>query len=217
MPITLYEAATENDKQQASGKPPTSVVTGKVVGNMDLINEGKVLVRVPSLDQEVWARLAGPGAGSGAGLFYVPRTDDEVLIALSDNELGDAYIIGGLWSSQASPPASSGLEATTKRILKTGIQSGVGHVVEFDDGTGQSITITTVTKQKMVMDTEKIELSTTGGQVKITLGLTDQSISIQALKSIEIKSQGTLKLSAAQIEIAGQAQTKITGGMVMIN
>ena len=217
MPITLYEAATENDKQQASGKPPTSVVTGKVVGNMDLINEGKVLVRVPSLDQEVWARLAGPGAGSGAGLFYVPRTDDEVLIALSDNELGDAYIIGGLWSSKDSPPVSSGLEATTKRILKTGIQSGVGHVVEFDDGTGQSITITTVTKQKMVMDTEKIELSTTGGQVKITLGLTDQSISIQALKSIEIKSQGTLKLSAAQIEIAGQAQTKITGGMVMIN
>ena len=48
---------------------------------MDLV-QGKVLVRLPSLNQEVWARLTAPGAGRGTGLFHAPNANDEVLVAL---------------------------------------------------------------------------------------------------------------------------------------
>jgi uncharacterized protein involved in type VI secretion and phage assembly len=188
-----------------------------VINNCDLIKQGKVLVRIAALDQEVWARLSSPGAGSGAGFFYVPRTDDEVLVALNDNDPTDAFVIGGLWNTQDSPPVSDQLQAMTKRVIKTGLIAGLGHEVEFDDGPGQSITITTTTQQKIMLDKEKIEISTTGGQVKVTLDFTKQAITIQALSSIEIKAVGTLKLSAAKVEIAGKTQTTITGGIVMIN
>jgi uncharacterized protein involved in type VI secretion and phage assembly len=133
-------------------------VNGTVSNNCDLIKQGKVLVRIPSLDQEVWARMASPGAGSGAGFFYVPRRDDEVLVALVGNDASDAFIIGGLWSTQDSPPVSDPIQATTKRVIKTGVTSGVGHEVEFDD-LSQSITITTSTKQQITLDPQKIEIS----------------------------------------------------------
>lgn len=215
MAITLYESG----EKKKSGRPETSVVTGKVVNNCDLIAQGKVLVRIPSLDQEVWARLSSIGAGSGAGVFYVPRADDEVLVALSDNDPVDAYIIGGLWSTKDGPPVSNPLETTTKRVIKTGIAGGVGHEVEFDDGPGQSIVISTSTKQKITIDPFKIELSNLAGSVKITLDNKAQSISIQALNSIELTA-ASIKLNGVSIDVGDivkTAKTTIKGKQVLIN
>lgn len=214
MPISLYDS---NAKEGKPAKPETSVVTGTVVNNCDLMMQGKVLVRIPSLDQEVWARMAAPGAGSGAGMFYAPRADDEVLVALNGNDPVDAFIIGGLWSTQDSPPVSTPTDVISKRIIKTGLKAGLGHEVEFDDGPGQSVTITTTTKQKIALDPKKIEISTTGGKVKITLDMTTQAITIEALNSITLSAKASLKLEAGTIEINGKAMTKITGKPVMIN
>jgi hypothetical protein len=94
-----------------------------------------------------------------------------------------------------------------------------GHT-QFDDGVNQSITITTSTKQKIVLDKEKVGLSTIGGTVKITLDLMQQTVSIQA-PQIEIggAKTATLKLSAAKIEIGDikTATTTIKGKFVYIN
>jgi uncharacterized protein involved in type VI secretion and phage assembly len=218
MPITLYESGAKDEKK--SGRPQSSVLTGTVINNCDPINQGKVLVRIPSLDQEVWARMASPGAGSGAGLFYIPRPDDEVLVALNDNEPADAFIIGGLWNTLDSPPVSSGIEAPMKRVIKTGLKAGLGHQVEFDDGPGQSITITTTTKQRITIDPFKIELSNTAGTLKITLDNKKQSIVIAAAVSLELKAVGSIKLSAANIEIGDMAKTlktTVQGKQVWIN
>jgi uncharacterized protein involved in type VI secretion and phage assembly len=204
------------DSDRKPEKASTSVVNGTVSNNCDLIKQGKVLVRIPSLDQEVWARMASPGAGSGAGFFYVPRRDDEVLVALVGNDASDAFIIGGLWSTQDSPPVSDPIQATTKRVIKTGVTSGVGHEVEFDD-LSQSITITTSTKQQITLDPQKIEISTTGGSMKITLDVKTQSVSIEAPVSISINSKGTLKLAGTFVEINGKVSTKIKGKVVSIN
>ncbi|ABA58334.1 conserved hypothetical protein [Nitrosococcus oceani ATCC 19707] len=216
MPITLYESGEE----RKTNKEKTSVVTGTVINNCDLIKQGKILVRIPSLDQELWARLTAPGASSGAGLFYVPRPDDEVLVVLSGDEPVDAYIIGGLWNTQDSPPVSNPLEASTKRVIKTGLAGGVGHEVEFDDGPGQSISITTSTQQKIIIDPFKIELRNTAGTLKITLDNKTQTISIAAAASLELAAVGNIKLKAANIEIGDivkTAKTSINGKMVSIN
>jgi uncharacterized protein involved in type VI secretion and phage assembly len=213
MPYTLYESGAKEEK-----KASYTITAGTVSNNCDLVKQGKILVRLPSLDQEVWARLTAIGAGSGAGFFYVPRSKDEVVVALNDSDPNDAFVLGGLWSTKDSPPVSDQLQATMKRVIKTGIIAGIGHEVEFDDGPGQSITITTVTKQKILLDKEKIELSTTGGSVSITLDLKTQKVSIQA-PQIEIGGAKTasLKLNAAKVEINGKATTTIKGGVVNIN
>jgi uncharacterized protein involved in type VI secretion and phage assembly len=213
MPYTLYESGAKEEK-----KASYTITAGTVSNNCDLVKQGKILVRLPTLDQEVWARLTAIGAGSGAGFFYVPRSKDEVVVALNDSDPNDAFVLGGLWSTKDSPPVSDQLQATMKRVIKTGIIAGIGHEVEFDDGPGQSITITTVTKQKILLDKEKIELSTTGGSVSITLDLKTQKVSIQA-PQIEIGGAKTasLKLNAVKVEITGKATTTIKGGVVNIN
>jgi uncharacterized protein involved in type VI secretion and phage assembly len=144
-----------------------------------------------------------------------------VLVVLSGDEPVDAYIIGGLWNTQDSPPVSNPInpiETTTKRVIKTGLKAGSGHVVEFDDGPGQSITITTSTQQKITINPSEIELSNTGGTLKLTLDNKRQTVSIDA-PIIEITAKGILKLNGKNIQIGSSETlaTVIKGMQVFIN
>ena len=221
MPITLYDSASQSGKKD--DRAGTSIVSGVVTNNCDLIMQGKVLVRIPSLNQEVWARLTSSGGGSGVGEFAVPPADAEVLVALSGDAPQDAYILGGLWGTRDRPPISLPTDMQTKRLIRTGLTAATGHVLEFDDAM-QSVTITTSTQQSVTLDPTKIELKTSLGTVKLTLDLSTQSISIQALAPpplgvIELKAS-KISLQAQQIEIGNQlttASTKIAGLKVNIN
>lgn len=217
MPITLYDSS---DKDRKKPKPQTSVVIGTVTNNCDIRKQGKVQVRIPSLDQEVWARMASVGAGAGAGFYYVPRADDEVLVALNENEPEDACIIGGMWNSQDTPPVDNALESTTKRVIKTGTGGGQGHTIEFDDGVGQSITISTMLGHTITMDKTKIELSTVGGTLKITMDTTQQTITIDA-PQIQIGTENTLSVTikGSMVTVGSQDSilTSVEGEAVFIN
>ena len=218
MPITLYESASRDTRED--GKAETSIVTGIVINNCDLAMQGKVLVRIPSLNQEVWARVTGPGAGSGVGHFDVPRPDAEVLVALVHNNPVDAYILGGLWNTLDRPPITLPTDMQTKRVIRTGLTPATGHEVEFDDAL-QSIKITTsltpLGQQSITLDPTGIEMKNLAGTIKITMDNTTQTITVQAAKSIELKALGQIKLQAANIDIQGTVLTKIAGGMVKIN
>jgi uncharacterized protein involved in type VI secretion and phage assembly len=196
VPIKLYDSANDSETKTQAG---ANVVSGVVVNNCDLITEAKVLVRIPSLGQEVWARLTAIGGGSGAGFFYNPRVDDEVLVALSEGGAGNAYVIGGLWSTHDSPPVSNIADAQTKRVLKTGLKAGVGHEVEFDDAL-QSITITSSTKQKITVDPTKIELTNTAGTLTISLDNKTQTVQIKGV-NVNIEAAAMLTLKGRRVEI----------------
>lgn len=215
MPYTLYESPGEENKKE---KLETNIVEGTVVNDCDPARQGKVLVRIPSLEQEVWARISSPGAGSGAGLFYNPRVDDEVLVAISGSNPVNAYIMGGMWNTKDTPPVSNPLEVTTKRVIKTGLKNTPGHQVEFDDGPGQSITITTTTDQKITLDPFKIELANKAGTLKITMDNKAQKITIQAI-DIELTAVKNITLKAATINVGNTTtgNTTIKGLRVDIN
>jgi uncharacterized protein involved in type VI secretion and phage assembly len=202
VPIKLYESATGSTKPEEEG---ADVVPGVVIDNCDLINQGKVLVRIPSLDQEIWVRLSAPGGGSGAGLFYNPRVDDEVLVAISRGGSQNAYLLGGLWSTDDTPPVSDVTEAQTKRVFKTGLKGGVGHEMEFDDAL-QSIKIVTSTKQKITIDPTTISLENTAGSLEITLDNTTQAIKIKG-PQISIEADLSLTLKAPKMELSSKLLT----------
>ncbi len=222
MAFKLYDSAGGTDKKEPV--PGANVVSGQVVNNCDLITEAKVLVRIPSLGQEVWARLSAIGGGSGAGFFYNPRIGDEVLVALSEGGAGNAYVIGGLWSTEDSPPVSNVVDAQTKRVLKTGLKGGIGHEVEFDDAM-QSITITSSTKQKVSIDPFQIELSNTAGTLKITLDNKTQTVTIKGVNvSIEAAAMLTMKGRRVEIisdplpmSISSRGPCSITGTPIRLN
>jgi uncharacterized protein involved in type VI secretion and phage assembly len=195
--IKLFDSSDREQKKPTG----TTIQTGTVINNCDLIAQGKVLVRIPALDQEVWARLSAPGGGSGAGFLYVPRADDEVLVAMVHENPENSFILGGLWGTQDSPPVSTP-EATTKRVLKTGLTSGVGHEVEFDDAQ-QSISIISTTKQKIVIDPQSIELTNTAGTLKITLDNKSQTITIKGV-NVTVEADATLTLKGRKVELKSE-------------
>jgi uncharacterized protein involved in type VI secretion and phage assembly len=210
---TINWAAKGNEPKRPT---TTGIHVGFVTNNCDLLHQGKVLVRIPSLDQEVWARLSAPGGGSGTGYFHPPNLDDEVMIALDQNEPGNSFVLGGVWGTSATPPSDSPSPIPTQRVIKSGLTAALGHSIVFDD-LAQSITITTSLQHKIVMDETSIKLSTVGGTVSLTLDLASQSVSITAPASISLTSQAEIKLQAATISIMGTGQVTIQGGMVMIN
>jgi uncharacterized protein involved in type VI secretion and phage assembly len=198
--------ATTDDDQRIM--PGFAVAAAVVKNNLDLISEGRVQVRIPTVPAlEPWARLAAPGGASSRGLLWVPQIDDEVLVAFEMNDPASAYVLGGLWSTVNRPPLMIPTDFITRRVIRTGVTSAVGHEVEFDDAM-QSIKINSSTKQSVTIDPLKIQLSNTAGTLTITMDNTQQSISIQAVAKIELK--------AAQIAIEG-VSVEIKGATVSIN
>jgi len=219
MPTTLYDSGAEEAKR-SKRLPQTSIAPGIVKNNCDLIAQGKVLVRIPTLDQEVWARLTATGAGKGTGHFHTPNINDEVLVALVHADPVDAYIIGGMWSTQVSPPIDPlPTDVITKRIIRTGLNAKVGHQIEFDD-LKQSITITSsppAAEQTIKMDPTGITLKNQTGTVTISMDNLKQTITVEALTGIELKSEGFIKMGAALISIEADGPCVISGTPVKIN
>ena len=208
MPYTLYDSAANKGKQEQNAG--TSVVTGTIINNCDVPGQGKVLVRIPSLDTEVWARVTSPGGGPGAGIQFVHRVDDEVLVALSQNDAADAYILGGLWGTQDQPPVATP-DAPAKRVIKTGlVKGGPAHQIEMDDAL-QAITIESSTKQKITIDPLKIELSNSAGTLTITMDNKTQTITIKGVQ-IKLSAITSIDLDATQIKLTAKQSVSIAAG-----
>lgn len=205
MPYTLYDSAAGKGKQEQNAG--TSVVTGTITSNCDLPGHGKLLVRIPSLDTEVLARMASPGGGPGAGIQFVHRVGDEVLVALSQNDAADAFILGGLWSTQDRPPVPTP-DAPSKRVIKTGlVKGGPGHQIEMDDAL-QSISIVSTTKQKITIDPATIKLSNTAGTLTITLDNETQTITIKGAQ-IQLSADLSIDLDAPEINLTADESISI--------
>jgi uncharacterized protein involved in type VI secretion and phage assembly len=182
--------------------PGFAVAPGIVTNNLDLIGEGRVQVKIPSLPAfEPWARVSSVGAGPSRGLCWIPQIDDEVLVAFSQNDPSSAFVLGGLWSTRDRAPLTLPTDFLVKRVIKTGLAGGLGHEVEFDDLL-QSITITSSTKQKVTIDPLKIQLQNTAGTLSITLDNATQTVSIQAAVKLELKA-AQISIEGLQVEIKG--------------
>jgi phage baseplate assembly protein gpV len=212
MPFTIFESGRRN-KEEMQGKAP-AVVSGFVIDDSELLAEGKALVRIPTLDQTVWARIVAVGAGPGRGFFWAPQKGDEVLLALSHNELGDAYIIGGVWNATTRrPPVLSPADLLSKRIIRTGFLPAVGHQIEFDDK-AQTIIITTSTLQVIKMAPASIQIEC---DPNTTIKMTTGSIQIIAGDTFVNLTPEGITMTGKTINLTGASAVNIKGGTVNIN
>jgi len=221
----MAEALLDNlvqpsDKVRSAG---FAIAPGIVKNNLDFLGLGRVQVGIPSRpDFEPWARLCAVGVSSSGGFLWLRQIDDEVLVAFAENDLGSAYILGGLWSTMKRPPLSVPTDFLIKKVLKTGATEALGHEIEFDDAL-QSISIKTSTSQKITLDPKTIELTNLAGTIKITLDNTSQAVTITAVNKIELQAlqielKGTkINMTAANVSINSTGPCSVSGIPIKLN
>jgi uncharacterized protein involved in type VI secretion and phage assembly len=96
----------------------------------DRDGQGRVRVEFPWLDDTLlsdWIPVAAPMAGAGRGLFLMPESGDEVLVAFEHGRFEHPVVIGYMWNGADKPPTSEPRERM--------FASRNGHKIRFLDST----------------------------------------------------------------------------------
>lgn len=175
-----------------------------VVDINDPDNQGRVKVTLPWAPDsdgsryEAWARLATFMAGNNRGSWFVPDTNDEVLVAFENGNPCRPYVIGCLWNgNDQAPEAMDGAGDNFKKVLRS--RNGVK--ITLDDQNGQ----------------EKLILETPGGQ-QITLKDGPSAIEVMDSNgnSLKLESSGVTVMSSAKVTISAST-VEVSAGMVTVN
>lgn len=213
----------------ASGLVPG--INGLIIGKVkqleeDPDNEFRILVKIPTMQDDangIWARLSTFYATNGAGTFFVPEVDDEVVVGFLNNDPRFPIILGSLYSSQLPPGADvdgTDYAMTADNFTKAFLTKGQNKI-EFNDDK-KIITITTPGKNKIVFDDDdesitlldqhenKVYTNTDG------IALTDKNDNkiIMDSSGIELNTPKDLKLVATgniSLTSTGDTSIKATG------
>ena len=178
---------------------------GKVMAQGDDEHVSQVQVQFFGAGQrgQMWARVAQPIAGKGAGMFVMPETGDEVLVIFMDGDPSRPVVVGSVYRGAAAGKPKTwddvdNVAKNTKKIWHT----RSGHKIVFDDdpdGSKPDGTILIITgdgKNEIKLTgkggTEKIEIRTKGN---IEIGA-DGSISMSAGGDIHLQAGGVIGLKS---------------------
>jgi uncharacterized protein involved in type VI secretion and phage assembly len=159
--------------------------------------QGRVKVTLPwSPDTggeryEAWARVATMMGGNNRGTWFIPDTDDEVLVVFEGGDPRRPYVIGGLWNGSDTPPET--MDGAGNNYRKV-IRSRNGVKITLDDQDGQ----------------EKLILETPGGQ-KLTMKDGPGSV------VIEDSNGNSIKLETSGVTITASAKVTVNASMVQVS
>jgi uncharacterized protein involved in type VI secretion and phage assembly len=176
----------------------SSLVVGVVTNNNDPDDMGRVRVQYPALGDNIegwWARVATINAGQERGLFMLPQVGDEVVVAFEHGDPRRPFVLGSLYTGQDKLPED--LHDGQGRKAAFGIKSD--HKVHLES------------KQAMTLrsgDSLTIEV-TRDAQIGA-----QQTIKISGVSSVEIESQGSLKLSGASVDINAVGAVNVSGAVI---
>lgn len=188
-------------------------INGLMIGKVkqleeDPDNEFRILVKIPMMQDDsngIWARLSTFYATNGAGTFFIPEVDDEVVVGFLNNDPRFPIIIGSMYSSTIPPGKDvdgTDYSLTADNFKKAFLTKGQNKI-EFDDDK-KIITITTPGANKVVFDDDDKSITVLDqNQNKIYLNedgiaLTDLSKNKITMTSsgIELNSASDIKLVA---------------------
>jgi uncharacterized protein involved in type VI secretion and phage assembly len=137
---------------------------GKVTGNSDSLELGRIQAQVPDVlgeETSTWAMPCVPYAGKNVGLFLIPPKDALVWIEFEHGDPDYPVWTGCFWDSGDVPVSPAVPE---KKVLKT----DAGTITLDDQSGSESVTIETSKGLKIVMDSNGIEISNSSQKIKIS-------------------------------------------------
>lgn len=194
---TVIEAIVDERVPSGLGGRWYGVYPALVTDVRDPDGQGRVKITLPwSTDPagaryEAWARLATLMGGRNRGSWFVPDTNDEVLVAFEGGDTRRPYVVGGLWNGSDPPPAS--MDASGRNDTKV-LRSRNGVKVTLDDRDGQ----------------ERFIAETPGGQ---TVTLRDGPGAVEIVDS----NGNAVKLQTSGITITAAAKVTVTASVMEVN
>jgi Rhs element Vgr protein len=167
--------------------------------------ENRVLVTVPLLGTELWARLTTQYASNGTGILFAPEIGDEVVLGYFDNNPTYPVIIGSLHSSKRPPPYASDAANHIKAIVTRSKSK-----IEFNDE-DKVITLTTPGNNKIILNDkdQSIQLFDQNGN---KVEMTPSGVSLDSPKNIRINANGSIAIEAVgKIDITSKADVINSG------
>jgi uncharacterized protein involved in type VI secretion and phage assembly len=166
-------------------------------------NMGRVKVTLPwspdtgSGKYEAWARVATLMGGNNRGSWFIPDTNDEVLIGFEAGDPRRPYVVGGLWNGTDAPPESmDGSGNNYKKVLCS--RNGVKITLDDSDGR-ESLVLETPGGQKATFKDGpgSVEIvDSSGNSVK----LESSGITVNASATVTVNA-GTMKISAGMLTV----------------
>lgn len=170
----LYALLSATREVATPAEPAFFGVQAAIVTNVqDPERSGRVRVCLPALPgkpETGWARVVQPAAGAGRGFYWLPHTNDEVLVAFERGQANRAFVLRALWNCKDAPMSAAYTDENTAVML----QSRSGHQVILDDTSGS----------------EKIVIADQSGKRSITFDAAGGQLLIEC-------AEGDLELSAA--------------------
>lgn len=192
--------------------------------NEDPLGETRIQVEVPmfkttSSDGLIWARWTQPYATAGAGQFFMPEIDDEVVLGFLNQDPRYPVILGSLYSS-GRPPAYEPTEGDPIKAIVTQSQLKI----EFNDEK-KIMTLATPGGQQIVLSDEDNSITMTDSNGN-NVTMNSDGISLQSPANVDIKADGQVSISgtggvsintAAEATVSADASLSISGLEVSIS
>lgn len=192
--------APEPDDRRISG-----VCAALVINNIDSQCEGRVQLEIPWLPGFMpWARVASMMTGIGYGSYWIPQLGDEVLVAFTQGDVREAYVIGSLWSTLARPHEIAPDAPMTKRSIRT----PTGHLLSFDEKLA-TLEISSSSFDSVTLSPEGIEISTFGSTASLTLSK-QGDLTIAAVKSITLDAPSITIGGKTTVDVAVQSKASLS-------
>jgi len=205
--------------------------------------EHLLLVTLPALSADVWARHSTLYATQGKGSFFLPEVGDEVIVGFLYDDPRRPVILGSVFSAKNAPPYTADKYNSIKafvtqsdlkiemndadQVLTIATPGGNSFVLSDKD---RSIALEDQHGNQLTMDRTGIALKSTGNITLDADGGIDlkakQKIAADAsggdvsLKGLNVKGNGQVGIElkgGATAELSAGGQTIVKGAMVMIN
>lgn len=148
-------------------------------------------------DAAVWARLAGPDAGSGRGYLFRPEPNDEVVVGFLNGDPRCPVILGSLFGSKNPPPEALG--PIDDKNEKRGIVTKKGLKIGFVDGDETSLYIETK-KAKVLLDDGNETLSLTDKHGN-SITLDKDGIVIKSAKALTLEAADAVQIKGSEVDV----------------
>jgi uncharacterized protein involved in type VI secretion and phage assembly len=215
----LYSSISRIARHEASARAIAGV--GKVTGihpneaapadhavSVQLRDSGIILNRVPI-------------AVGAMGFAAIPAVDDLVVIVFLEGDYHSPVVVGRLYHPDQEPPKHkdgqmvlrlpSGASKPDLECEITGDPPAVKLALPGD-------VLIEVVKEKITLAVGEIKATLDGaGGGRMELAAGSSKITMKKDGDVTVKAAGKLKLEATEIEIAGQAKVKVSGGVVEMN